>query len=888
MDGMGFLIALGSFVLVLVALSKSSKLDVKIAQLKLEIGRLQDEMAALRRAGVAPAPAAAAETVPATESLAAEAEAAAPEPLGDFPEQPIITEAPANANWQSPPNKGAARGDMEQTIAARWFVWIGGVAIAIGGLLFVKYAYDNGLISPTLQVILGLAAAALLVGAGEAVRRKATGATEVSYVPAALSAAGLATGFASVYAAYALYELIAPLAAFGGLAAIGIGALALSRLQGPLIAALGLIGSYATPALIPSEHPSAWGFFPYLVVILAASFATLRGRNWWWLGYAAIAGSFGWALLWIGGPFTVEDTLPVGFFAFVLGGGAMFGLKGRAILAEGSGQLLPRSVLTPALAIGLCGLLAEATILMGLVQFTHHTDTALVLFFIGMAGLVGLAWMKPGIAVLAVLATVLSYLTLMVWDEVAFHTLAMDERGFWSSVLGGDAGRFLNWMLGAGSALAVASLAGLKLGPAKTLWSLSAGLAAVLFLTGAWSRVDGLHSATAWAGMAAAAAFVLLAVAKSHRAAPEDSTNHPAGLLAVASALLLVFAIDRLADDVWMTLAVAVLALFYAFGARLLRAWAMGPIASALGSFATLRLFVSRELWLDPRDLPLGQHWVLYGYGLPAAAFLVASRALKAAGHVRAAVALEGLSLGLAISLISLELRILIGGGLTADQPQLLEMAAHILTWAGAAYGLMYRQQLYSSFVSLWGARLLLTASVAGILGVSLTLLNPVVTGDAVPGNVVFNALLLAYLAPVPLLGLIARRLAALNWEKLRPAVGLLALILIFVYVTLETKRVFQGPILVPWSETVAESYAYSAVWLALAVALFVAGLRLGQQYVRYAGLGVMVLVVLKVFLWDMSSLEGLYRIASFVGLGLCLVGIGWLYQRFVQQPKPA
>ena len=43
-----------------------------------------------------------------------------------------------------------------------------------------------------------------------------------------------------------------------------------------------------------------------------------------------------------------------------------------------------------------------------------------------------------------------------------------------------------------------------------------------------------------------------------------------------------------------------------------------------------------------------------------------------------------------------------------------------------------------------------------------------------------------------------------------------------------------------------------------------------------------MVLVVLKVFLFDLSNLEGLYRIASFIGLGLCLVGIGWLYQRFV------
>lgn len=40
------------------------------------------------------------------------------------------------------------------------------------------------------------------------------------------------------------------------------------------------------------------------------------------------------------------------------------------------------------------------------------------------------------------------------------------------------------------------------------------------------------------------------------------------------------------------------------------------------------------------------------------------------------------------------------------------------------------------------------------------------------------------------------------------------------------------------------------------------------------------------VFLLDMSDLEGLDRIVSFVGLGLCLVGIGWLSQRFLLRPS--
>ena len=41
-----------------------------------------------------------------------------------------------------------------------------------------------------------------------------------------------------------------------------------------------------------------------------------------------------------------------------------------------------------------------------------------------------------------------------------------------------------------------------------------------------------------------------------------------------------------------------------------------------------------------------------------------------------------------------------------------------------------------------------------------------------------------------------------------------------------------------------------------------------------------------KVFLFDMSELTGLYRALSFLGLGLCLIGIGYLYQRYVFPPK--
>jgi len=385
-----------------------------------------------------------------------------------------------------------------------------------------------------------------------------------------------------------------------------------------------------------------------------------------------------------------------------------------------------------------------------------------------------------------------------------------------------------------------------------------------------------------WAILFAVAAMLLLAsaLAWSRRPAADDLG---AGIVCLAAATLLVMALDRLLDGVWLTIAVAGLALVFALLSAVLKPRLMGPVSAGLASLAALRLFVSRELWSDDRLLPWGEHWVLYGYGLPAVLSYAGSRALRRTGHERSAVALEGISLGLLISLASLEIRVLIGGGITYEDPRFLEMAAHVLTWAGAAYGLMHRQRLFSSVIALWGARLLLAMAGFGAVALNLLVLNPAVTGEPVAGGLVFNALLLAYLLPVPLVVLIARRLDAIGWEQFRPVAYGLALVLLFAYVTLETKRVFQGMMMTLASQSLGETYAYSAVWLVFALALFVAGIRLARQPVRLAGLAVLALVVLKVFIGDLSNLEGLLRIASFIGLGFCLVGIGWLYQRFVR-----
>ena len=82
-----------------------------------------------------------------------------------------------------------------------------------------------------------------------------------------------------------------------------------------------------------------------------------------------------------------------------------------------------------------------------------------------------------------------------------------------------------------------------------------------------------------------------------------------------------------------------------------------------------------------------------------------------------------------------------------------------------------------------------------------------------------------------------------------------------------------------------AEKLAYSVSWIALGLALLWLGISRrgggsGHRALRQAGLAVMLLAVLKVFLLDLGQLAGLDRVLSLLGLGASLLALAALYQR--------
>jgi len=172
----------------------------------------------------------------------------------------------------------------------------------------------------------------------------------------------------------------------------------------------------------------------------------------------------------------------------------------------------------------------------------------------------------------------------------------------------------------------------------------------------------------------------------------------------------------------------------------------------------------------------------------------------------------------------------------------------------------------------------------AGLIAVQhFVVLNPLLTDESTGSIPVFNLLFLAYLLPAAAAGALALYVRDKRPKWYAAMLALMAALLAFVYATLSVRRIFKGEFIGYWSGLgQLETYTYSALWLVIGVVLLTAGVRLRSQVLRIASAVLIAVAVLKVFLFDMSELEGVLRALSFIGLGAVLIGIGLFYQRLL------
>ena len=223
--------------------------------------------------------------------------ASAPQPAA--PPLPVATPKPA----PEPPRPAIPAFNWEKFMGVKMFAWVGGLAAFLGVAFFVKYSFDNNLISPELRVAIGfLTGLALLVGGVVLHRRQ-----QYTVGAQALCATGVVILYAITFAARAYYHFLSwpgvwwdALPAFAIMGLItATGFLLAVRLNALVVAILGMLGGFLTPILLSTGVDSPLGLFGYIAILDAGLIFVALNRRWHFLTALAAVGTalmqMGWA-----------------------------------------------------------------------------------------------------------------------------------------------------------------------------------------------------------------------------------------------------------------------------------------------------------------------------------------------------------------------------------------------------------------------------------------------------------------------------------------------------------------------------------------------------------------------------------------------------------------
>ena len=122
-------------------------------------------------------------------------------------------------------------------------------------------------------------------------------------------------------------------------------------------------------------------------------------------------------------------------------------------------------------------------------------------------------------------------------------------------------------------------------------------------------------------------------------------------------------------------------------------------------------------------------------------------------------------------------------------------------------------------------------------------------------------------------------------FERAAPTVlNSLGGILTFLLLNIEIADYFSvGPTLTfSFSGNFARDMTYSIAWALFAFALLLVGMKQKTGWVRYAGVALLLITLLKLFLHDLGNLSQLYRIGAFIGVAIVLIVASFVYQRFL------
>ena len=808
------------------------------------------------------------------------------EPVAPPPAPEPTAPEPAAAPEAAAPSPAPARPrrSFEESFGTRWTVWVGGLALALGGLFLLRYSIEQGLLGPAARIGLAALFALALIAAGERTRRQdraQQAGFAAAHVPSILTAAGTTIAYGAVYAAYDLYGFLPPALAFVLLGAVALATLAAALLHGPALAALGLVGAYVAPGLVTTSDPNAWALYLYVAVVTAAAFGLARLRLWRWLALTAIAFGLAWGLVWSGTPAPHLFHAVAGFVlsAALIVAGFLYGPPSVPGRIEATSS------------IALAAYLAGAAFV---VLVSGHDAAALIVFTALAVATVALVWRAEAAAGALPAAAVFAAAILADWALDAPAGTLVAPPGPMAGVLPEPSNVVVWPHLAFAVALAIlfaavgfraqgrASHAGVSI-----IWAATAVFAPLAMFGALYYRIADFERSIPFAGLALVMAAAFGAAVEALSARPSrPGLTAGAALFATGAVAALALAFTVALEKGWLTIALALMIAGVAWTVERRPVPFLRWLAAAMSVIVLMRLgWEPRVVGNDVGAAPLF-NWLLYGYGVPALACWFAAHRLRRGGDDVPTRMVEALAITFTVLAGALQIRHYVhGGDVYRPASDLMELALQVCLALAMAIGLERLRQRSGSIVHNIGALVMAAlaacAALFGLLGAE----NPALTGTPVGGPVI-NLVLLGYGLPAALAAILAVIVRAHRppWYSVAAAVA--ALVLGMAYITLEIRTLFRGPDLTAADGGAAELYAYSAAWLAFGVLLLAAGIVRASRTLRLASAAVLVVTIVKVFLVDLADLEGIYRALSFIGLGLVLVGIGRLYQKLLFPPR--
>ncbi|WP_025592907.1 DUF2339 domain-containing protein [Agrobacterium tumefaciens] len=805
----------------------------------------------------------------------------------------------------------APKESFESLLGARWAVWAGGLALALGGIFLIKYSIESGLLSPAVRLSLAAIFGLGLGLAGEAIRRKAVPGIATTYsnamIPGVLTAAGALTLFGVIYAAYGIYDYISPTTAFILLGLVAFATIGLSLLHGQALAGFGLLGSMLTPALIATETPDVWALFIFLTISWLATAAAARRQRWTVAPSLANAGLGLWALGYIAIADTISAAPPV-LALLVMLAGTIFLWPGRyfdAAPAETgetvtSGRRAVRAMrllLRPSLAINLTVSMAVILPAFSFLVIGAGIDLhPAVIVSALIAGLAALGASRRNAVWPAIIAALGAQAAVSVMSRsgLDFIGIINDTSIALPPVRTGYMAE-IAMALGLGAILLLCGFSFLKRKGADDpdfaqLWAGIAALFPVWLGTASFVEYGNLGRDWLHAAYGLGLGFLLIAAAEWLHRQNNEAYRKPLNILVLGSFAAFALSLHTLTEGLTTTILLSVIGFGYVLATRQ-RNWDVLPWVMAVASVAVLGRIAWEPTIVGPQNLGLTPVFnaLLPGYGIPALLAIVSAWMLRDWPGFRAKNFLQAIASLMGLLAVAILIRHAMNGG-TLDEsvPTLGEQSIYTLLTIGFSGVLMTLDLKSPSPVFRYGSMIAGVIAVINVLVMHFFTLNPYFTGENTGRIPFLNLLLIGYLLPALAYG----GLAYYARGK-RPAayVSLLAVAgaaLGFAWATLSVRRFWQGENIANWKGFLqGETYSYSVVWLLIGVLLLIVGSRFNARSLRLASAAFVLISVAKAFLIDMSNLEGVLRALSFIGLGAVLIGIGLFYQKILtRQPK--